>query len=96
MKSPSIKSAALSAFVLLSPLLAFAGGQPAKVRMSNPSETADRTGITRALQQGKGSGTMRQEYRGNAYRSETAENAPLLKDNSAVRRVNLGDSAFRK
>lgn len=92
MRSRSIKVALASAFMLTSPLLTFAGGQPAKVRMLSKSEMQDRTGITQAVQQGKGTGmTRNQVIRANAYRSQTAEESPARRDGP-----NWGDTAFRK
>lgn len=96
MKSRFIKVALLPAFVLASPLLTFAGGQHL-VRMPRKGEIPDRTGITQAVQQGKGAGMSRnQGVRANAYRSETADVRAALKDESGAVRFNAGDTAFRK
>ena len=94
-----IKFAAVSGFVLLSPVLTFAGGQPAKVRMVTKAEAQDRTGITPAVQQGKGSGmsTSQVFVNANAYRSQTpAESALLKADPPRAERPNYSDSAFTK
>jgi hypothetical protein len=58
MKSQCIKAAVLSAFVLTSPLLIFAAGQP-KLRETSQSDTQNLAGSIRAVQQGKGSGMTR-------------------------------------
>ncbi len=58
MKSKSIRAAVLSAFVLISPALTFAANQP-KVRMAGKSEMQNAGDVTRAVQQGKGSGLTR-------------------------------------
>jgi hypothetical protein len=95
MKSRSITVTLLS--VLISPMLIFAGGQPAKVRMSNQSETQDRTGISRTLQQGKGTGTVREQgAQVNASRSQTAAESRVAKDQSRAGYPNWGDTALRK
>jgi hypothetical protein len=95
MKSRFITLALLSAFV--SPMLSFAGGQPAKVRMSNKSEAQDRTGISRTLQQGKGTGTVREQgAQVNASRSQTAAEGRVAKDPSRAGYPNWGDTALRK
>jgi hypothetical protein len=96
MKSKSIRLALVSAFVLASPLVTFAGGQPAKVRTLSKAEVQDRTGISRAIQQGKGAGVSRNEVvlRVNAERVQTAGESATLKP--APARANWGDSAFNK
>jgi hypothetical protein len=96
MKSRSMRVALLSAFVLTSPLLTFAGGQPAKVRMPS-KETQNPAGVTQAVPQGKGTGISRnQGVRANAWRLETAEDGPALKDESGAVRTNWSDPAFVK
>jgi hypothetical protein len=82
MKSRSIRVALLSAFVLTSPVLTFAAGQP-KLRVPSKSETQDLSGATRALQQGKGAGMSRIQV------ATPGPNADRL-------RANWGDSALRK
>jgi hypothetical protein len=82
MKSRSIRVALLSAFVLTSPSLIFAGSQP-KLHMLSESEAQDLSGSSRAVQQGKGAGMSRNQAAipANTDRSQT----------TAAR-----DSAFRK
>jgi hypothetical protein len=74
----------------------FAGGQPAKVRTLSAAEIQDRTGISRAVQQGKGAGISRNEIvlRVNAERAQTAGESAALKP--APARPNWSDSAFNK
>ena len=94
MKSRSIRVALLSAVVLASPLLTFAGGQPAKMRWVSKEEAQDRTGITRAVEQGKGAGlTLSQVIRANAYRSQTPEESRVLVQQSGNAHSNWNDSA---
>jgi hypothetical protein len=83
MKSRSVKVAVLSAFVLTSPLLVFAAGQP-KVRPLGRSEVQQPDGVTRAVQQGKGAGMTRNRVAipANSNRLQTAPNPD--------------DTAFRK
>jgi hypothetical protein len=96
MKSRSFRLALLSAIALTSPLLPFAGSQPAKVRNYTNRETLDAS-PTRALQQGKGSGmSQNQTVRANAWRSQTAEDSLKLREKPATTHINWGDSAFRK
>jgi hypothetical protein len=97
MKWPSIKLALLPALVLTSALLAFAAGQP-KLHMLSKAEMQDLTGATRAVQQGKGGGMSRNQValRGNAYRSQTADESRTLKDGSVGANPNGHDAAFRK
>jgi hypothetical protein len=97
MKSRSIRVALLAALVLTSPLFPFAGGQPAKVRLPSKSEMQNAAGVTPAVQQGKGTGTSRnQGVRGNAWRLQTAEDNPAVRDESGAAHQNWSDSAFRK
>jgi len=83
MKPRCIKVAVLSAFVLTSPLLIFAAGQP-KLRLTSQSEMQNLAGATRAVQQGKGSGMTRNHAAipAGASRSQAA--------------TNRSDSALRK
>jgi hypothetical protein len=60
MKFRSFRVAVLSAFVLTSPLLSFAAGQP-KLHMPSKTDGQNVVGATPAVQQGKGSGTMRSQ-----------------------------------
>jgi hypothetical protein len=98
MKPQIMKLALVSTFVLASPLLTFAGGQPAKMRPYSKEEMQDPTGITRAVQQGKGSGMTRSEVqiRANAYRSQTAEGSAATVQQSTAAHSNWNDSAFHK
>jgi hypothetical protein len=83
MKSRCTKVAVLSAFVLTSPLLIFAAGQP-KLPVTSRSEMQNRAGATRAVQQGKGSGMTRNHATIPAVtgRSQAAPNL----DDSALRK----------
>jgi hypothetical protein len=96
MKSRS-RVALLSAFALTSPLLAFAGGQPAKVRTFSKDEMPNSAEVTRAVQQGKGAGVLRNQMvlRANAWRLQT-EQSPAPREESRAIHPNWGDSAFRK
>jgi hypothetical protein len=94
MKSRFSRMAVLTALVLTSPLLSLAGGQP-NVRTVSKSEMQDRTGITRAVQQGKGSGmTRNQRVQANAYRLQTPADSATAKSSAA--RTNWSDPAFHK
>jgi hypothetical protein len=67
--------------------------------MVTKAEARDRTGITRAIQQGKGGGMSLSNValNANAYRSETpAESALLKADPPRAQRPNYSDSAFTK
>jgi hypothetical protein len=92
-----IRTTLLSALALTIPVLGFAGGQPARVRMSTKAEMADHTGIARAIQQGKGTGMSPSQkvIRADAYRVQTREDS-LPVDPPAASGPNWGDSAFRK
>jgi hypothetical protein len=97
MKSRSIKLAFLSAFVLTSPLLTFAGGQSAKVYTPAKDEARSSEGIARAVQQGKGSGMTRSQVvvRANAWRVETTDSpAPVQRPGTTG--PNYNDTAFKK
>jgi hypothetical protein len=65
-------------------LFVFAGGQPAKVFTPSKAEMQDRAGVTRAVQQGKGSGMSR---------SQAAAPVSAPRTQTAVR---LSDTAFTK
>ncbi len=56
----------------------------------------DRTGVTRAVQRGKGSGITRYDLsqRADAYRLQTPEDRLAVRDDS--RRSNQDDGAFGK
>ena len=85
MKSVSVRLAASAIFALTSPIMVFAGGQPARVFTPNKAEMQNRAGITRALQQGKGSGISR---------SQAAVPASAPRTQTAA--VRLSDTAFTK
>jgi hypothetical protein len=94
--SRSIRVALLSVVGLASPMLSFAGGQPAVVRSSSRSEAQDRTGITRAVQQGKGAGATRaQGIQANASRSQTPAESQVVKE-FRTGSPNWSDPAFHK
>jgi hypothetical protein len=96
MKSRSFRVALLSAIALGSPLLTFAGGQPAIVRNFTYREATNANG-KRTEQQGKGTGMSRnQTVLANAWRSQTEEDNLKLRDKPAAAHINWGDSAFRK
>jgi hypothetical protein len=97
MKSQTMKLALVSVFALASPLLTFAGGQP-KVRWVSKEEAQDRSGITRAVQQGKGSGMTRSDVaiRANAYRSQTPEESGTAVQQPRAAHSSWNDSAFHK
>ena len=97
MKSRSFRLALLSAIALTTPLLPFAGSQPAVVGNYTNRETLDAR-PTQAVQQGKGSGMSRNQtvIRANAWRSQTEEDSLKLREKPAATHINWGDSAFRK
>jgi hypothetical protein len=80
MKPQFGRVAVLTALALTSPLLSLAGSQPAKVHVVSKSEMQNRTDITRAVQQGKGSVVTR-------------ASVPVQ---SGAPRTNSSDAAFRK
>jgi len=90
-----IRMSVLSALVLASAPLIFASGQT-RIYPVGKSQAQDQSGVTRAVQFGKGTGMTRNEVvlRGNAYREQTAQDSAALKDSSA--QSNRGDIAFRK
>ena len=96
MKVRVIRMSVLSTLVLGSTVLAFADDQT-RIYPADKSQTQDRSGITRAVQYGKGTGVTRNErvLRGNAYREQTAQDSASLKQDSSTR-PNWGDHAFRK
>jgi hypothetical protein len=97
MKSQSVRLALLSAVVLVTPLLTFAGGQP-KIWPVSKAEAQDRTGITRSVNQGKGAGMTRSEgvIRANAYREQTAADQSATKAQTVAAHPKTGDPAFTK
>lgn len=96
MKSRSTRLILISAYLIASPLVVLAGGQP-KVHRVTKQEEQDRTGISRAVQQGKGGGksVSSQIIRANAYRSETPEESRNVVQPSS-KRSSWNDSAFHK
>jgi hypothetical protein len=94
MKSQLVRVALLSAVVLASPLLTLAGGQPAKMHRYSKEDVQDRTGITRAIQQGKGTGMSLSDrtIRANAYREQT----PVAPAQTVAAHAKSGDTAFTK
>jgi hypothetical protein len=97
MKSQFVRVALLSAVVLTSPLLTFAGSE-SKIHKYSKEEAQDRTGITRTLNQGKGSGMSLSQgsIRANAYREQTAEQKPVATVQRIPGQVKSGDPAFTK
>jgi hypothetical protein len=96
MKSRSIRVVLLSALVLTSPMLSFAAGQHL-VRVPTKEEMLDRSDVTRAVPQGKGTGRVRvQGIQVNASRSQTAAESQVVKDQSRAGYPNWGDRALRK
>jgi hypothetical protein len=95
MKPLSIRIALLAAFAVTSPLLTFAGGQPARVHMLTQSEMQDRTGIAHVAPQGKGTGVSRNHevLRANAWRSEQSS---ALSERPVPSHPNWSDTAFSK
>src|ERR1700733_2249480 len=97
MKSQFVRMALLSAVVLTSPLLTFAGGQP-KIHPYSKEDAQDRTGITRAVQQGKGTGMSRSDgaIQANAYREQTTEQRPVATVQPVAAQAKFSDPAFTK
>ncbi len=97
MKLQTIGTVVFAALVLVSPSLTFAANQSTGMHVPSKSETQNRDGVTRAVQQGKGSGmTRNQGVRANAYRSLTAAESTAIIDKLGAVRSASGDSAFRK
>jgi hypothetical protein len=98
MKSTSVKVKVmlLSAFVMVSPLLTFAGDRA--VPPSGGDHAQDTTVIGRALQQGKGTGMSlsRMVIHANANREQTADEKSLVRAQPAAPRSNLTGTAFHK
>ena len=93
----TIRTAVLSALVLASAALTFAANQSTGMHVPSKSEMQSRDGVTRAVQQGKGSGiTRNQGVRANAYRSLTAGESSAIVDKSSAGRSRFSDIAFRK
>lgn len=98
MKLQSVKMTLLAAAILASPVLAFAGGQPNHVYTPQKNEAQDRAGVAQNVNQGKGAGVTRNGVvlRGNAYRSETAEDAGTLRTKIGSAGPNWNDPGFHK
>jgi hypothetical protein len=96
MKSTSIKVMLLSAFAMASPLLTFAGDRA--VPPSGKDHAQDQIEISRALQQGKGSGMSLSQgvIRANANREQTAKDQSVVRAQPVFPRSNLTDPAFHK
>jgi hypothetical protein len=96
MKSRSIRMTLLSGLLLTSPMLSFAAGQHL-VRVPTKEEMQDHAGITRAVQQGKGTGmSHNQGVQVNASREQTAAESQVAKDKPSTGNPNWGDAALRK
>lgn len=97
MKSRFVRVSLLSAVVLVTPLLTFAGGQP-KIHPVSKEEAQDRSGITKSINQGKGAGMTRSEgvIRANAYREQTAADRSATKAQTVAAHPKMGDPAFTK
>jgi|HubBroStandDraft_4_1064222.scaffolds.fasta_scaffold914563_2 hypothetical protein len=77
-------------------MLSFAGGQP-KIHRYSPDEGQDRTGITRAVQYGKGTGTTRNDgVQVNAAREQKPAESQVVKEKAKTGNPNYSDPAFRK
>ncbi|MGD1070654.1 MAG: hypothetical protein ABSB15_10985 [Bryobacteraceae bacterium] len=88
MKSGSVRLALCAVFALTSPLIVFAGGQPARVFMPSKADMQNVTGAARAIQQGKGSGMTR---------SQAAEPASAPRTQTPAQTTGRpGDTAFTK
>jgi hypothetical protein len=96
MKSTSIKVVLFSAFVMTGSLLALAGDRA--VPPSGKGHAQDGIEISRALQQGKGTGMSLSQavIRANANRVQTADEKAVVKQQPAAPHSNLSDSAFHK
>ena len=95
MKSKSVKAMLLSAFVIASPLLTFAG-EPA-APPSGKDQAQDHV-IGRALQQGKGTGMSLSQVviHANANREQTVDEKGVVREQPAAPHSNLSDPAFHK
>jgi len=96
MKSISVKAMLLSAFVLASPLLTFAGERGAPP--SGKGHAQDSFEITRTVQQGKATGLSLSQtvIRANANRVQTADEKGVVKAQPAAPSSNAGDPAFHR
>jgi hypothetical protein len=94
--SMSVRFVLLSAFALTSPVLGLAAGQHL-IRVPGKDEAQDRTGVTRAVQYGKGTGMTRDEsVKANAFREQTPAESRVVKENLSAAHPNLSDRALRK
>jgi len=97
MKSRSIKIALLSAVAVANPFFLAAGTKPVKASVPETGRPENTAVVTRALQQGKGSGLTRaQGIQANAWREQTPADSAALNGPSAPAHPNYSDSAFRK
>ncbi len=97
MKSRSIRVAALPALILASAALTFAAG-PGRVFPRNAGELQDHSGVSQAVQQGKGTMLTRNEkaFTANAYREQTAQDSAKLREQVHTVQPSSGDHVFRK
>jgi hypothetical protein len=96
MKSKSVRIALLPALMLMSPMIGFAGGQHL-IRVPSKDEAQDRSGITPAVQYGKGTGMTRNDgVRANAFREQTPAESQVVKDQTKPGHPNWSDTALRK
>jgi hypothetical protein len=98
MKSRSIKLVLLAASILANPVFTFAGGQPNTVYTPGKNEAQNLVGVGRSLNQGKGAGMTRSDgtLRGNAYRSQTADDNRAVRNKPDTTGPNFNDSGFHK
>ncbi len=98
MKSKSIRVSTLSALVAASAAFTFAGSQSGQMRVPTKAEMQDRSGITRAVQQGKGTLITRNDraFAASAYREQTTRDSAKLKDQVRTVPPSSGDPALRK
>jgi hypothetical protein len=96
MKSQSVRIALLSALILASPVISFGAGQHL-IRVPSKDEAQDRSGVTRAVQYGKGTNMTRNEgVRANAFRSQTPEESQVVKNQPKSGWPKWSDPGFRK
>jgi hypothetical protein len=88
-------TALILAGVLTSPLLTLGSSRP-PVRAPKNSEVEAQEGVTRAVQQGKGSGMTRNDRtpRVNAYREQTPQESNVTRNQ--VKGARRDESAYRK
>jgi hypothetical protein len=97
MKSQFFRVATLPALVLSSGMLAF-GGSQTRLYPNSKDPVQDRSGITQAVNQGKGTMTTLNQpaQNANAYRAQTTQDKAAVRDESGAVRSNIGDVAYRK